>query len=394
MKYMLLILNIVFSQLYLELIATDFDKPIYVTSHPNNSDIIYIVEQDGYIWSFEYSTQSEKVFLDISDRAHKPLFPGDERGLLGFAFDPNYNTNGFIYINYNDKDDNTIISRLTCLKENNMDLRFPDIDTEIIMMKFKQPYSNHNGGHLAFGPDDFLYISVGDGGSAGDPDNRAQDLTNIFGTILRIQPIGNGSYEIPDNNPFINNNMFKDEIWAYGLRNVWRFSFDKLSGDMYLGDVGQNSWEEINYIKSGDNRGANFGWNIMEASSCFKEDCSSSLYTPPIFEYPNDAKYVRTLLGLKHRNVNGCSITGGYVYRGLDIPSIYGKYIFGDYCTGKIWSFNLDDYEVKNFVDHTTELLDSIHKKKFYLSSFGETINGEILLVDYSGSIYKLRMRN
>ena len=276
MKYILLILNIVFSQLYLELIATDFDKPIYVASHPSNSDIIYIVEQEGYIWSFEYSTKSEKIFLDITDRSHKPLFPGDERGLLGFAFDPNYNINGFIYINYNDKDDNTIISRFTCLKDDSTDLRYPDTNTEAVIMKFKQPYSNHNGGHLAFGADGFLYISVGDGGSAGDPENRAQDLTNVFGTILRIQPTDNGSYKIPYSNPFINDNMLRDEIWAYGLRNVWRFSFDKLSGDMYLGDVGQNSWEEINYIKSGNNEGINFGWNIMEASSCFKEDCSIS----------------------------------------------------------------------------------------------------------------------
>ena len=394
MKYMLLILNIVFSQLYLELIATDFDKPIYVTSHPKNSNIIYVVEQEGYIWSFEYATKIEKVFLDLSDRIHKPVFPGDERGLLGFAFDPNYHVNGFIYINYNDKEGNTVISRLTCLNDNNNGLKYPDVNTEIIMMKFKQPYSNHNGGHLAFGPDGFLYISVGDGGSAGDPENRAQDLTNVFGTILRIQPIDDGSYNVPYSNPFINNDMFKNEIWTYGLRNVWRFSFDRLSGDMYLGDVGQNSWEEINYIKYGNNDGINFGWNIMEASSCFKDDCTDSLYTYPVFEYPNDAKYIRTLFGLKHKNVHGCSVTGGYVYRGKDIPSIYGKYIFGDYCTGKIWSFSLDNYEIHDFVDHTSELLSSINKKKFYLSSFGETLDGEILLVDYNGSIYKLKIRN
>ena len=387
MKYLILILNIAFSQLYLELIATDFDKPLYVTSNPDDSNILYVVEQEGYIWSIKHGEEIDTPFLDITDRVHKPLFPGDEMGLLGFAFDPEYHTNGFIYVNYNDKSDNTIISRFLCIDES------IDNNTEIIMMKFKQPYGNHNGGHLAFGPDNFLYISTGDGGSSGDPENRAQDLTNIFGSILRILPMENGTYVIPETNPFFDYDEFKHEIWAYGLRNVWRFSFDKLTGDMYLGDVGQNSWEEINHIMYGENSGINFGWNVMEASSCFKDECSTSLYRLPIFEYPNDAKYVRTLLGLKQKNVHGCSVTGGYVYRGKNIPSMYGKYIFGDYCTGKVWSFKLENNKVDDFVDHTSDLLKSINKKKFYLSSFGETSNGELLLIDYSGSIYKLQTK-
>ena len=385
---MILILNIAFSQLYLELVSSGFDKPIYVTSDLNNPNIIYVVEQGGLIYSID-ENKKEKIFLDITDRSHKPLFPGDERGLLGFAFDPNYSVNGFIYINYNDHDDNTIISRFKSI-DNKV-----NSNTEHIIMKFNQPYVNHNGGHLAFGPDNLLYISIGDGGSANDPENRAQDLTNIFGTIIRINVTDGDTYTIPSTNPFLSNDTFKKEIWAYGLRNVWRFSFDRLTDDIYIGDVGQNSWEEINYIRFDQNPGINFGWNIMEASSCFKADCNHELYQLPIFEYPNDAKYVRTLLGFKHHeNIHGCSVTGGYVYRGLEIPEIYGRYIFGDYCTGKVWSFKLVDGKVSDFIDHTSNLLDSIGKTKFYLSSFGEDYNGELLLIDYSGSIYKLKSRN
>jgi len=382
------IMSFISAELYLDLVAKDFDKPVYVTTHPKDANIFYIIEQDGYIRVIDNSIELEIPFLDITDRVHKPLFPGDEMGLLGFAFDPNFQKNGFVYVNYNDKDDNTIISRFK--RDNNT----IDNTTERIILKFKQPYSNHNGGHIAFDSKGYFYISVGDGGSSGDPENRAQNLNNIFGSILRIKLNNDGSYTIPSDNPFSGLGKMK-EIWAYGLRNVWRFSFDRANDDMYLGDVGQNSWEEINYISSSSKSGINFGWNIMEASSCFSDndDCSKMKYELPVFEYPNDAKYVRTLLGLKQKNVHGCSVTGGYVYRGNKIPELYGRYFFGDYCTGKIWSFRLDDENAIDFQDHTKILLNSINKKKFYLSSFGETNEGELLLVDYSGSIYKLFSR-
>ena len=381
-------MSFISAELYLDLVAKDFDKPVYVTTHPKDANIFYIIEQDGYIRVIDNSIELEIPFLDITDRVHKPLFPGDEMGLLGFAFDPNFQKNGFVYVNYNDKDDNTIISRFK--RDNNT----IDNTTERIILKFKQPYSNHNGGHIAFDSKGYFYISVGDGGSSGDPENRAQNLNNIFGSILRIKLNNDGSYTIPSDNPFSGLGKMK-EIWAYGLRNVWRFSFDRANDDMYLGDVGQNSWEEINYISSSSKSGINFGWNIMEASSCFSDndDCSKMKYELPVFEYPNDAKYVRTLLGLKQKNVHGCSVTGGYVYRGNKIPELYGRYFFGDYCTGKIWSFRLDDENAIDFQDHTKILLNSINKKKFYLSSFGETNEGELLLVDYSGSIYKLFSR-
>ena len=382
------IISFINAELYLDLVAKDFDKPVYVTTHPKDSNIFYIIEQDGYIRIIDDNIELDTPFLNITDKSHEPLFPGDERGLLGFAFDPNFENNGFVYVNYNDKDDNTIISRFRSFSNT------IDNTTEKIILKFKQPYSNHNGGHITFDSKGYFYISVGDGGSSGDPENRAQNLNNIFGSILRIKLNNDGSYVIPSDNPFSGLDKM-EEIWAYGLRNVWRFSFDRANDDIYLGDVGQNSWEEINYIPSNSKSGINFGWNIMEASSCFPDnnDCSKTRYELPIFEYPNDAKYVRTLLGLKQKNVHGCSVTGGYVYRGNEIPELYGRYFFGDYCTGKIWSFRLDDKNVIDFQDHTKMLLNSINKKKFYLSSFGETYDGELLLVDYSGSIYKLSSR-
>ncbi len=386
----LILQSIVISQLHLELIGDDFDKPIFAISDPINPDIIFVVEQDGYIWILDDEKSDNRLFLDITDRVHLPLFPADERGLLGFAFDPNYNDNGYVYVNYVDKDDNTIISRFFSRSY------FVDISTEVKIIEIKQPYSNHNGGHIAFGQDSNLYISVGDGGSAGDPENRAQDLTNFFGSILRIKVLDNGQYDIPNDNPFILEKNKKNEIWAYGLRNVWRFSFDSENGDIYMGDVGQNSWEEINYQSVESNNGLNYGWNFMEASHCFPEDldCRKEGLISPLFEYPNDAKYVRTIFGLKQKNVHGCSITGGYVYRGKNISDLYGRYIFGDYCSGKIWSINHENGDVNSLIDHTNELLGSINKEKFYLSSFGETSEGELLVVDYSGDIYLLKKDN
>ena len=388
-----LIINLLFSQLSLELIASGFEKPVYITTDPGDANKLFIIEQEGYVKTIDLlDSLSEHIFLDITDRVHKPLFPGDEMGMLGFAFDPDYDRNGLIYINYNDKDDNTIISRIGFYDSvsGNIGLN-QSVFYEDTLLIFKQPYSNHNGGHIEFGPDKNLYISVGDGGSSGDPEKRAQNTKNYFGSILRVSPNISSklNYTIPKGNPF--NLEDKKEIWVYGLRNVWRFSFDRLTGDMYLGDVGQNSWEEINFIPSGHQGGINFGWNIMEASSCYNSiDCQKSELELPIFEYPNDAKYIRTILGLKQKNVHGCSVTGGYVYRGIELPELYGKYFFGDYCTGKIWSFKYINEEIKDFEDHTDELLNSINKKSFYLSSFGESNDGELFLIDYEGSIYKL----
>ena len=237
-----------------------------------------------------------------------------------------------------------------------------------------------------------MYIGLGDGGSAGDPEKRAQDLTNLFGKILRIDVNTEEPYLVPKDNPFTYYRKFKDEIWSYGLRNPWRFSFDYLTGDMIIGDVGQYLWEEINIEYAKSKGGNNYGWNVMEGNHCYPEDatCSNEGYIMPAFEYPNNANYAKTLFGIKQPNMDGCSITGGYVYRGKNIPELYGKYIFGDYCTGKVWSIRIVEGEGEELVDHTKDILSSMGKREFYLSSFGQDNNQELFLIDYNGTIYRL----
>jgi len=375
---------LLYAQIQVEKITDNLDKPIYATSIMLGSEIIFIAEQDGTIKILENGNANTTIFLDITDRVLSPFYPGDERGLLGFALDPNFRENGYFYVNYVNKNDYSIISKFS---SSNL---IAEKQSENNIITVKQPYSNHNGGHLTFGPDRYLYISFGDGGSAGDPEGRSQNLNSMLGKILRID-VSNNMYAIPEDNPFFSIDGLREEIWHYGLRNVWRFSFDRLNGDIYMGDVGQSNWEEINYQSHNSRGGINYGWNIMEGKHCFKKEfCDSSLYEHPIYEYPNNANYMKTLIGLKQPNRDGCSVTGGYVYRGKKIPEIYGRYIFGDYCTGKVWSIETNDKENQNFSDHSIEILSSMDKKAFYLSSFGERYNGELLLVDYNGILYKI----
>ena len=373
------------SQIQTRKIADGFDKPIYAVSHPTDHKMIIVVEQKGVIQIINNKTVLKLPFLDIQDRVHYPLFPGDEMGLLGFAFHPEFSINGFCFINYVDKNDYSIISRF---KADSLTI---NPSSEKILLKLKQPYSNHNGGGIAFGPDGYLYIGFGDGGSAGDPETNAQNLNNFLGKILRIDVNTNpDQYTIPQNNPFIGKKNVKEEIFCYGLRNPWRFSFDSLTGNLFIGDVGQNNWEEIDVILANKMGGQNFGWNIMEGFHCYPEEieCNNTNLIEPIWEYPNNANYLKTLAGIKQNKMDGCSITGGYVYRGNKIPEFYGRYIFGDYCTGKVWSFIYENGETKNIKNHTLEILNSMNKNSFYLSSFGKTNEGELFIVDYNGGIY------
>ena len=373
------------SQIQTRKIADGFDKPIYAVSHPTDHKMIFVVEQKGVIKIVNNKTVLKLPFLDIQDRVHYPLFPGDEMGLLGFAFHPEFSINGFCFVNYVDKNDYSIISRF---KADSLTI---NPSSEKILLKLKQPYSNHNGGSIAFGPDGYLYIGFGDGGSAGDPERNAQNLNNFLGKILRIDVNTNPEkYTIPHNNPFIGKKNVKEEIFCYGLRNPWRFSFDSLTGDLFIGDVGQNNWEEIDVILANKMGGQNFGWNIMEGFHCYPEEieCNNTNLIEPIWEYPNNANYFKTLAGIKQNKMDGCSITGGYVYRGNKIPEFYGRYIFGDYCTGKVWSFIYENGETKNIKNHTLEILNSMNKNSFYLSSFGKTNEGELFIVDYNGGIY------
>ena len=305
--YLFFLLSIVIPQeiddIKTNTIVENLNRPVFAAFEPTTNKM-YVVEQTGKIYLIHNSNQ-KTLFLDLSKKINLGIAP-DERGLLGMAFDPDFQSSGFFYVSYIDTDNYSVVSRFQFLKNKGM----VDLESEKKLLHFEQPFNNHNGGHLEFHPiDGYLYISFGDGGSSGDPYNYAQNLTNFFGSILRINPNVNGTYSVPNDNPFVKNNDIKDEIWAYGLRNAWRFSFDSKNGDIYMGDVGQYLWEEINYLEFGES-GANFGWNIMEGNHCYSDPgCNKEGFINPIFEYPSDATYAFSLMGIKQNNVYGCSVT-------------------------------------------------------------------------------------
>ena len=369
------------------IIVDGLNRPVFAAFEPKTNQM-YAVEQTGKIYLIHNSDQ-KVLFLDLSKKISVSITP-DERGLLGMVFDPNFQSNGFFYVSYIDTENYSVVSRFR-LSENKDEV---DIESEKKLIYFEQPFNNHNGSHLDFNPiDNYLYISFGDGGASGDPYGNAQNLHNFFGSILRIDPQDDGSYLIPNDNPLVlhkknNDSDIKSEIWAYGLRNVWRFSFDNKNGDIYMGDVGQYLWEEINHLEFGEN-GGNFGWNIMEGNHCYPEPgCDKEGFINPIFEYPSDANYPFSLMGIKEKNVSGCSVTGGYIYRGDQIKSLYGLYIFSDFCTGKIWALD----PLKNIVQEITEPL--LGSEKHMISSFSQDINNELYIIEFSGKIYKIESKN
>lgn len=368
-------------------IASGFTKPVYVCQPTGEHERLFVLEQKGIINIIKNGKRVRKPFADLRDRIHNSIFPGDERGLLGLAFHPNYQENGFVFVNYTDEDDHTIVSRFNVSDDPDK----LDEDSEKVLIKLKQPFSNHNGGHMDFGPDGYLYISVGDGGKWGDPYDHAQNIKTLFGSILRIDVDNGDPYSIPSDNPFINDPNAKGEIWMYGLRNVWRFSFDRETGDVYLGDVGQDLWEEIDFVSSEEAGGQNFGWRVMEGNHCYypKVNCNP-IGILPIIEYPNDANYMKTLMGMDEPNMDGCSVTGGYVYRGSAMPSLQGTYFFADYCSGNIWTFKEENGKAVDFQNRTDEINLAGGKWTNYISSFGEDNEGELYIVDYNEAIYKL----
>ena len=342
-----------------------FTRPVDLQSPADNTNRIFVVEQAGVISVFpnDKTTSAKKTFLDIRDKVDDQ---GNEEGLLGLAFHPDYKTNGYFYLNYTAANPNrTVISRFK-VSPGNADQA--DAASELELLTFAQPYSNHNGGQVSFGPDGFLYIAVGDGGSGGDPQDNGQDRSTLLGTILRIDvnKQENGkAYGIPTDNPFANNGSgYREEIYAYGLRNPWRFSFD-VDGRMWTGDVGQNAYEEIDIIE----KGGNYGWNTMEGNHCFepKSGCDRSGLKPPIHEYDRD---------------EGISVTGGFVYRGPTLKDLEGKYIYADYATRRIWA--LDDTNLSKPVN--TLLMEA----DFNISSFGVDQENELYLCGFDGKIHRL----
>ena len=329
---------------------------IYLTTANDESGRIFVATREGIIFSIEKDSNNISLFIDIRDKIDQGL-PG-ERGLLGFTFDPNYVNNGYFYIYYTDFDGTSIISRFESI--NNVESRF---NTELKILQIEQPYSNHNGGSIDFGPDGYLYIALGDGGSGGDPFLNGQNGNTLLGSILRIdvsKSSENSLYQIPNDNPFIDNDNFKDEIWAYGLRNPWRMSFDIKTGKLFVGDVGQDNFEEINIIE----KGGNYGWNIMEGNNCFNSEiCNRDNLIMPIIEYSHS---------------EGCSVTGGYVYHGR-IESLKNKYIFSDFCSGNIWTIDLSNNEYEK---------ERLLKGPFQISSLGQDENGEVYILSFDGRIY------
>ncbi|MBZ0280054.1 MAG: PQQ-dependent sugar dehydrogenase [Anaerolineae bacterium] len=341
-------------------VAGGFVRPVFLTHADDGSGRAFIVEQNGRIFVIQDGNVLGTPFLDASDIVSRDA---NERGLLGLAFHPNYAENGFFYINYTNRSGNTIIARYTVSADNP---NVADPDSALNLLQIAQPYANHNGGDLAFGPDGYLYIGMGDGGSAGDPQGYAQNTGELLGKILRIDVDGGEPYAIPEDNPFVNDSSYAPEIWALGVRNPWRFSFDAVTGDLYIGDVGQNQWEEVNFQPAGQG-GINYGWNIIEGIHRYSGEPVPDGLTPPFAEYSH---------------ADGCSVTGGYVYRGAELPELQGVYFFADYCSGIIWS----NYRDAAGTWQTNVFMES----GLTISSFGVDEANELYVMNHSGTVAKL----
>lgn len=337
--------------------ANGFGRPLFVGNAGDGSGRLFVVEQAGRILVVQNGETLAEPFLDIQDQVGSD---SNEQGLLGLAFHPDYESNGFFYVNYTDLQGDTVIARFSVSGNGNI----ADAGSEQILLQVDQPFPNHNGGHLEFGPDGYLYASLGDGGSQGDPRGNAQSLDTLLGKLLRIDVNSGSPYGIPADNPF------GSEIWAYGFRNPWRFSFDRATGDLYIGDVGQGTWEEIDYLPGGIVGGANFGWNFFEGRHAYEG-------TPP-----DGAQLMEPVAEYEHGSAR-CSVTGGHVYRGANLPAWQGVYVFADYCSGEIWGL----------VQHSGGNWDMqiMYDSGFLVTSFGVDEAGELYLVDRSGGIYQLQ---
>ena len=342
--------------------ASGFSAPVLITAMPTVTDKrLFVVEQPGTVKIVNADkTVDPTPFLDISSK----ITYGGEMGLLGLAFHPQVADNGYFYVNYIDKGEYTIIARYTISKQTGR----ADPTTEKVLLKIKQPYENHNGGMLLFGPDKYLYALLGDGGNGSDPQNHAQNTGDLLGKMLRIDVDNGDPYAIPATNP-LGKGEGRQEIWAYGLRNPWRVSFDRKTGDLYIADVGQTMYEEVDFQKAGSAGGQNYGWHCYEGfHTLITDGCkAASNYTAPVLEYDHSEKR--------------CSITGGYVYRGAKYPAMYGKYFYADYCGGQIYYTNESAGWKPTLAVATSA----------NISTFGEDSSGELYIADHTtGAIYHL----
>ena len=334
--------------------------------------IWFVVEQAGRVLRLEQSGAKVRrtVFADL----HKAVESGpNEAGLLGMALDPQFAQNGRVYLSYTRKGSSqeaaSLVSVLSRFISHDGGHTL-DIGSEQKLLQVAQPFGNHNGGNVQFGPDGYLYFGLGDGGSAGDPQGNGQNTQTLLGSLLRLDVSGDGAYHIPADNPFVLHGGLP-EVYAYGLRNPWRWSFDRQTGDLWLADVGQNTWEEVDIIVSGEN----YGWNLREGTHCYSGDCRRPGLIDPVAEYSHD---------------EGCSITGGYVYRGKNIPALVGGYLFGDYCTGKLWGLFRDEPELSTPALGTKYSRRLLLETHLNIASFAEDREGEVYIVDLGGKIFRV----
>lgn len=340
--------------------ALSFEAPVFLTQVPGDADLLAVVEQEGRILTFrnEDGVSEAGVMLDIRELVNS----GGEEGLLGLAFDPGFADNGTFYVYYSAAEPRrTVLSRFS---SSSGVAPQADAGSEEVLLEVEQPYANHNGGTVIFGPDGYLYLGLGDGGGGGDPMGNAQDLSTLLGSIIRIDVGGDDGYSIPEDNPFVNRAGARGEIWAYGFRNPYRFSFDSSTGELWAGDVGQSDREEVDLVV----KGGNYGWNLFEGSREYRnpEGLSPGDFEAPVVDYGRDA---------------GLSVIGGYVYRGSEFPAIDGIYFYGDYGSGNIWALSYADDELL-----ANELVANVPA----ISSFGESGGGELFVVSLDGAIYRL----
>ncbi|MCO5192515.1 MAG: PQQ-dependent sugar dehydrogenase [Anaerolineae bacterium] len=346
----------------LEPIATGLKRPV-AAAHVGG-DRFFVAEKDGLVRIVAAGAVLPDPLLDLRDRI---ATDGSERGLLGLAVHPDFASNGRFYVVYTNLDGDTEIVRFAVSAENP---DYADPDSAQLILFVEQPFGNHNGGQLLFGPDGYLYIGLGDGGAVGDPFRNAQDPGTLLGAILRLDVDGGEPYTVPPDNPFVAERRARGEVWAIGLRNPWSFGFDRVTGDLYIGDVGQEGPEEIN-AQSAEQSGVNYGWPILEGSRCYEaERCRSRGLQPPIFEYPHS---------------DGCAVVGGRVYRGTQFPALTGNYFFADYCLGRIWTLRTDPVTMKWQRTLVYELTSP-------LSNFVESADGELFVLDYGdGILYQIQ---
>ncbi len=350
----------------LQAVATGLRFPLYLTAPPGDTNRFFVVEKGGAIRIIKNGALLPLPFLDLTAQ----VSTGGEQGLLGLAFDPQYAANGRFYVNYTDTAGDTVVARYRV----SSDPERADPNADRVLLAVDQPYANHNGGHLAFGPDGYLYVGLGDGGSGGDPHGNGQSRAELLGSLLRIDVRPAGAYAIPLDNPFVGQPGARPELWDYGLRNPWRFSFDRANGDLYIADVGQNRREEVNVATtaSGGGRGLNYGWSVMEGTLCFNpaSACNTAGLTLPVLDYG--------------RSGGACSVTGGYVYRGAAAPALQGVYFYADYCAGWVKSFRYADGRVTEGSDWP-QLAPGGN-----ITSFGEDAAGELYILTQQGGVYRV----